>query len=151
MARVVFHDEKLKRLMIPELEAAGLEALVLYKRHRRAKNSPSNPFEDKPGTRRAGVVRRLNGVRVFVESPGALFEEEGNDKQGDEIRPNNSRDRLWLRLKNENPSGLGSKAKAAIRKGKDGKFYLVLKKVRSYSGRHYFEQALREAFRLTRV
>lgn len=121
-------------------------AIALYKAAERKHQSPSYPFARANGRRGSSVRRIPGGIRIEVSGPGAEYLEHGNENASGEIRPRNKRE-LWLMLKNKSAPGLRMQ-NPRIQKGRDGKFYLVLQKVRTYPGRKLLERSVRRAFGL---
>lgn len=131
----------LQRYVRDQVQARAQVALRTYAATPREMDNPSNPFEPSAGPRRSGVQRIASGLRIFVESPGAEFLENGNGSQPIQGNP-----LLWLLLKRSGIDSLSADARAFVRTGKDGRQYLVIREVQPYEGRHLLWRSVAAAF-----
>lgn len=146
MARVQINQRKLSSYVRGQATVRAQTALGLYRAYERQHQKANNPFAEGPGPRRSGIEALPNGIRIFVESPGAEFFEFGNDDAGEfiEAKPGS---RLWLQLKQQAVQRMIEKG-ARVQYGRDGRPYLVLKRVRTYEGRNALQKSVRVAFGL---
>jgi len=160
-ARVTINDTSLDAWIRRAFTSRARRALVIYTKTRLVRDEPGYPFAQRPEdgsvrSARAQSIRRIpGGVRITVQSRGAPFLEAGNDEGGSRSTIEGGRRGLALPLKGAAGKRGARYQKAARKSGgrkgsvyiaPDGRAYLMVQRVRTYSGRNQLENSVRSAF-----
>lgn len=155
-----------RRYMASTAQLAGIN----YRRYRRKYDSPSYPFENlnDPTVRKLGGVAGngawqvrtdSTGVSITVAAVGAYWEDQGNTPGP--IRPTGGSRALALPYKRSHAVSKPLRNKPGVRyytrsgsklkRGRNGRLYLLVPQVKAYPGRGLIRKAMRAAFGRKRV
>lgn len=151
-------DDQLDRFLRAEFTKRARRALKIYRAKPLIRDAPGYPFAQRPedgsirSPRASSITPLPRGVRIAVQSRGAPFLEEGNDARGRYIEAP-PKSVMALPLKASAPGVRKAKRSKRGRSGsvvigKDGKAYLLARRVRTYRGRHQLRRSVEEAFGL---
>ncbi len=139
MAKVVFNDVNLQRILTEYLVKRANAGLIDYRAQPLKYDDPGYPFdrrEEEDSIRDPGsstITPIPLGIRVTITAPGAVYIEEGNEPRsgGDIVSPTG--DKLYI----------PQKGKLTV---SGGRVYFVTESVKPYAGTGRLRRAMRKAF-----